>query len=263
MAGLITVEGAILSAMPLGESDRRIVLLTRQRGKLSAFAKGARRQGSPLMALAAPFVFGTFTLYEGRNSYTLQQVQAGRQFISLASCQPGIYYGYYFAEIADYFGHEGTDEKEMLNLLYVSFHALEKGTADPALIRSAFELRAMTEQGLMPQVSACVSCGTRFDGDAGWFFSQNAHGLLCPGCAASLRRQARPAPGNPSFDGTRIRPATVAAMRYVTAAPLKKLFSFSLLPDAEREFAKLSAVYLQRGVDRKLKSLRVLEAMER
>ena len=49
------VTGLVLKTMPIGERDRRVTILTREKGKLSCFARGAARQGSPLMGIARPW----------------------------------------------------------------------------------------------------------------------------------------------------------------------------------------------------------------
>lgn len=251
MSDLITVQGVVLSAMSVGEYDRRIVLLTRERGKIAAFAKGARRQNSPFMAAANPFVFGEFTLYEGRNSYNLNQVSVSHHFVELAGAQPGIYYGYYFLELADYFGREGTDEKEMMNLLYLTVKALLNPNIDDRLVRCIFELRTMTIQGMMPGLFSCICCGREFAEEEPIFFSQDSHGTVCGEC---LKK-------GEVLDARRISPAVLYAMQYIARAPMGKLYTFTVNEDTLHELEQHIHTYTALNTDKKFKSLQILEVM--
>lgn len=78
----IVLTGMVLSTAPVGEYDRRVVILTKEQGKISAFARGARRPNSPLVGAVNPFSFGEFTMYEGRSSHTIQSVKITNYFRS-------------------------------------------------------------------------------------------------------------------------------------------------------------------------------------
>lgn len=147
MSDLVTVTGMVLKVTPLAENDKRLVILTKERGKIAAFAKGVRRQNSPLQAACRPFCFGEFTLYEGRTSYTVRSVEIANYFETLGNDMELVCYASYFAEFADYYTRENNDERQMLLLLFQSFRALEKETLPNLLVRLIYEMKAMAISG--------------------------------------------------------------------------------------------------------------------
>lgn len=150
----IMVTGIVLKAFPVGEYDRGVILLTRERGKISAFARGARKPGNRLAAASNPFSFGKFKLYEGKSSYTIVESDIQRFFEELRTDYVGACYGLYFAEVAEWYTRENNDESEMLKLLYQSLRALCADSLPNPLVRCVFECRAIAVNGEFPGVPA-------------------------------------------------------------------------------------------------------------
>lgn len=155
MRETIAVTGIVLSAMPIGEYDKRIVLLTKEKGKLYAFARGARRAKSPLMAGTNPFAFGTFRLYENRTSNSLDRVEITNYFRELTENFEAAYYGMYFCELADYYTVEYLEAVSILKLLYKTLQELTRERIPRELIRYIFELKLLQFNGEAPDASEC------------------------------------------------------------------------------------------------------------
>lgn len=212
----IDLTGMVLAASPSGEYDKRVVLLTKERGKITAFARGARRQNSMLLAAASPFSFGTFVLYEGRSAYTLVQAEITNYFAGLKEDLEGAYYGFYFMEFADYYGQENLDASPMLNLLYASLRALENKKLPDKLVRYVFEIRLMVMNGEFPQ--------------------------------------------DVIYDASLLE-ATRFAIQYVIQAPRQKLYTFLVKEEVLTELGRLQDRIREKYIDRRFKSLEILETM--
>ncbi len=233
----------VLTTMPVGDYDKRIVLLTKERGKITAFAKGARRQNSALLACTQSFVFGEFMLYEGRNSYNMMSANISNYFIELRDDIDMISYGLYFLEFAEYFTTENTNEGDTLKLLYQTLRAMIKDTIPNELIRYIFELRMLTMHGEAPQVFQCVKCNA----EELSLFHAPSGGILCDNCSKQKEYSIS------------ICSSTIYTMQYIITSTLEKLYTFKVSEQVLRELRQCMIQYNKVYVGKEFKSLEMLK----
>lgn len=240
------VTGMVLSAMPVGDYDKRLVLLTRELGKISAFAKGARRPNSALLACSQPFSFGEFTLYIGRNSYTVTSADISNYFQELREDIDSVYYGMYFCEFAEYITKENNDEKEILKLLYQTLRAVAKRTIELPLVRVIFEFKMMALSGVAPQVFECVKCGKD---NQQYRFSSSSGGLLCEDCK--------------SYDTRAIRLSTssIYTLQYIISKDIENLYTFRVSKEVLNELITSIRRYMDHYIDHVFKSSELLRIL--
>ena len=260
MPASTTVRGIVLSAMPVGEYDKRLVILTLEYGRITAFAKGARKPNSALLACSSPLAFGEFTLYVGRRSYSVISADIKNYFSELRADFDGFCYAMYFCEFCDYMTKENNDEKDILKLLYQTLRALTKKTIEFPLIKVVFELKMMTYNGMAPQVFHCVKCennsyqkASEFASASGLsspiYFSTKSGGILCSGCRINDKSSIR------------INTSTLYTMQYIISREIEKLYTFKVTSQVLNELEICMKHYLQCYIDHEFKSAEMLKTL--
>lgn len=237
------VMGMVLSAATIGEYDKRVVLLTKERGRIAAFARGARRPKSPLSAPTEPFTFGDFYLYRGRDSYSIEQVEVKKIFPELRKELDNLYMALYFCEVAEYFTREGMEAAAEINLLYVSLKALFIPSIPRELVRYIFEFRMLFIEGEAPRIFSCIRCdGTE---KLHHFFVGEA-GVVCDSC----------------YDGKAgipISETTVYTLQRILSSPIEKLYTFTVGENVLAELRMVISRYFDAHTDKKFRTLAMLD----
>ena len=180
---LYRVTALVLRHRDLGETDRILTLLTRERGKILAVAKGVRRPRSKLAAGAQLFCCSALQLAAGANLDIVTQCQVHWAFYNLRGDLTRLSYASYFADLADSFIEERDGSDQLFDLLFAALSQAERGQRLELLAR-VFELRLLNALGYAPELGGCIRCGAEL-GEEWVGFSPALGGAICPRCAAA------------------------------------------------------------------------------
>ncbi len=179
----IASDALVLRTYELGETSKLVVLLTRERGKVRAMAKGARGRRSRFQSSLEPLSEIRVGLYgrQGAELYRLGQCEllrsafrAGDRDLDMALALS------YFAELLDAFAQEGDAEDTVYRLATSVLRAAGEGASSVALTRY-LEAWLLKLQGVYPPLDACSGCGGAL-ARGGLWYHEAAHGFVCRNC---------------------------------------------------------------------------------
>src|SRR5215212_10150461 len=154
-----TSEALILRTYKLGEVDRIVVFLTRDRGKKRGVAKGARRARSRFIGALEPMTRAGVAYYEreGRDLVRINYVELTRSPLSAASGDALGHVGY-FAELIDEWAPEAHADERLYRLGASMTDAVAAGAPVEPLARY-FEYWLLRLQGVYPESRGTLSDG--------------------------------------------------------------------------------------------------------
>lgn len=154
-----SVDALVLREVRYKEADRILTLLTSDRGKLTAKARGALRRASRIGAATQQLTYSEFTVFENRGMLTINEAVVKEPFEGLRKDFTAYSLGCYFAEAAEALSRDDYPEPQILQLTLNCLYALSNSMYSAEHIRSAFELRLSSILGYQPDLSGCAICG--------------------------------------------------------------------------------------------------------
>jgi DNA repair protein RecO (recombination protein O) len=181
----LRVHAVVLRHADWGEADRLVTLFTRERGKLRAVAKGARKVTSRKAGHLEPFTHVKLQLARGRNLFIVTQADTLDAYLPLRETLVMTGYASYVVELLDRFVYEDEGPNPTLfRLLVDTLKRLATG-ADTWLSVRYYEMRLLDFLGFRPQLFECANCGREIKAED-QFFSFSAGGVICPRCGRGL-----------------------------------------------------------------------------
>ena len=248
-----TAEALILRTYKLGEADRIVVFLTRDRGKKRGVAKGARRPRSRYMGALEPMTRAGVAYYEReqRDLVRINYVEPSRSPMAAAGGRDGdavlgaLGHAGYFAELIDEWAPEAHADERLYRRGSSMVDALTLGVPIDRLARY-FEDWLLRLQGVYPAIAACAACGGLLV--EGSVLPPREHVFVCRACL-------------PAGGGT---PLSAEAMHFLKASATVAPEALEGLPLAAASSRQLETAHrrlIGLHLEKELKSARVLREM--
>ncbi len=192
----------ILRVIEFSETSCIVTMLTREFGKLTAIAKGARRPKSPFeAALDVLAICRIVFLHKSSGAMDLlTEAKLERRFRNATGNLEWLYAAYYVVELLRTMVEEGDPHPDLFDLAVNTISEIDRSdsrtectTVSPApekyyelnLCLLRFEVGLLKILGHMPMLTQCVDCGRERTTNNRVSFGLTAGGIICQSCRTS------------------------------------------------------------------------------
>lgn len=242
--GILRVKGIVIKEVHTEEADKIITIYAKDKGKISAYAKGARRPRSRLIAGTQLFCYSEFILFTGREIYNISSCELIEPFYGIRDDMNKLTYAAYILSLVEDVLQENQSLNKVLKLFLNALYLLSDSDKSPELIARIFELRFISILGYTPVIGTCVSCNNQCTGE---LFSYKLGGSICQHCS------------NKDMSCISISAGTVKALEHIIKSSKNELFSFGVSPMVLKELEIVNRNYLKDKLEKDYNKLDFLK----
>ncbi|MDD5606071.1 MAG: DNA repair protein RecO [Patescibacteria group bacterium] len=242
----IKTAGIVIRKINVGEADRILTILTRDRGKLRVVARGVRKPRAKLAGFTDMFAYNELELAEGKNFDVVTSAVTVERFVGDQTPLETIGVMYYCCELVDKLIEEQSEIKGSFELLRDTLQFLKYHDASVLLVKSYFEMKMLLVLGFVPELHKSVVSGEPLKEDKELKFSVFLGGIV-QGVDLAKDDFARA-----------VSPSTIKFMRLLKRYPLLDVAKVSMPDEILRETSAVLSDFVEQAMEVRAKSLSVM-----
>lgn len=243
---LLKTQGVIIKAQDYKENDKLVWLYTEKLGKITAIARGAKRNKSKLFAITLPLCYGDYMIFKGKNLSNLQEGKIINSFQGLMGNLDKLTYSSYLCELIDIGLMDGESNRWLYKEFITTLYLLDTDAIDYELLIRAFELKLLKATGYGLLLDQCVSCRRKLG--VSNYISLSNFGGICEECNRT--------------HGLHVSKGAYNALKFLTNMSSDKIFRLNLSKDIKKEIERVTTFIISSNYSKKPKSLEMLNYLK-
>ncbi|MBU3142423.1 DNA repair protein RecO [Clostridium sp. CF012] len=240
---ILKTRAIVIKTQEFKETDKLVWLFTEDFGKITAIAKGARKNKSKYVSSTLPCCYAEFILFKGRNLYTINEVTIIDSFQQLLRDLTTITYASYFNELIDIAMENEDVNSELFKNLVSAFYFIKNDVMDIEILARAFETKLLKATGYGLNFEQCVRCRKKIT------ISNNidlqSYGPICKDCE--------------KVNSIYISNPTYNTLKFLNNFGMDKINRIVVSKASKLELYKILSIIISQNYTRKPKSLEMFD----